>query len=231
MKEACELAGGTLVQKDGKLYCNVPPGTPESVKAGLATAFQPTAAVSYHDLTHPPQRPVVVRNQNFFHVLELTNVTFADFFLQTPAVYGIDGDFDNLGIKENMEIKGIRALIRPQSFQDVDSTYCTVMNQFTDAGWQLMVNREPKAHGIVLNIAPTIKWEPGSALNNYTTSLIPADFMWFRRELGSKLDKITVRNTDIVSVHLILPSAFTTKTGMKVGFQLACRPAILAGNV
>lgn len=224
-KELCEAAGGRLVQKNGRSYCALPVGTSDAVKMRLGETLQAKAIIRHYDLANPPQRPIGVRRQNFFHILALTAVTSQDYFLALPATYLIDGDFDNQGIREDMELLGVRALIRPQSFQDVDSTYCTVSNTFTSGGWELMVNRRPVAHDLILNIAPSIKWEPGAVGGTFTTSLIPADFYWFRRELGIRLDKLVIKNTDIVSVRATFPEPLTTKSGMKVGFQIAVRVA------
>lgn len=225
VKELCEAANGKIVQAGGKVYCQLPAGTPEAVKAGIAKALQPKSVVRYYDLANPPQEKTRLRRKNFRHLRTLTAVTTPEFFHTLGVNYGLDYNFDQSGIKEDMEILGIRALIDPQSYQDVDSTYCTVFNQFTSGSWTLMKDREPRADGRNMDICPTIKWEPGAAANQYTTSIIPADFYWFRRELGAKLDKIVVKTRNRITVQARFLTALTLKSGMMVGFELACRVA------
>ena len=206
-------------------------GQPVAVMGSDNAAAATKAVVTHYDISNPPKRPVNVRFQPVFHKKGGTNqtpitaVSQVNFFDTTPLAYGIDGNFDRQGIQLDQEIVGLRALISPQSFQDVDSTYCTVMSLWQDAGWEVLVNRNPVQTGLMIDIAPRMEWR-GNGAGKFITTVEKAEFFLFRDNptIGA-LDRLVVNRDDNVTVRVNLASAFTPKSGMSVGIELATRPA------
>jgi len=221
--------GGTIVMNNGVLSASFPTqAQADAYKAAVAAGTTSSAAsgarVNYNSITNPPERPLNIRRKDYHDFQALSGVFSYDFFGAVGTVYPINYNFDTAGIKENMEILGIRALISPQSFQQVDSTYCTVMNLFLNGSWELQINRSQIYTGRIQTIAPDVEWRPDAAGTGYTTSLKTRPFLFFRDAPETPLDRLVVDVDDFITVKAQWAAAFTVKSDMTVGFELATRP-------
>jgi hypothetical protein len=228
LKELCEAGGGRLEVRGGVTGCVYPSGTPDFQIQPLKNAATNRAVVEYHSLQNPPQRPINYRRKDYFHLKTVTALPNVLFFDVVPAIPAIDGNFLTAGIKQDMEVFGIRALIDPASYQDVGSDYCEVFNLINSGSWELLINNTPVVDGRIQEISPFQDWREANTAGNWVLSLNKSEFYYFEKEDKSGYDKLVVSDKDVVYVRATFATALTTKSGMKIGFQLADRPAVRA---